>query len=437
MLFQACALIISLLLIAFLIYKGLSPIYSVVIGCALMILTNGMGFVDTFQQALSIWGSVLMPAVFVTLFGAAMGVLYSKAGAIDSIAGFLLRPVEKVKNDSMKVVLAILLFIVFRIILGLAGFVNDAVMVTMFLVGAEVFRKVDIDRRHLNAVLVIAGTIGVILPGAPTQTNVMFSLYLPGYSATAYFIPRLVLMLLYIVIVCFIMLHYVKRDRAAGRHFDPGNMMTGQLSQKLPPVWLCFIPILVVIISYSAFHIQDWISIALGLIATVICLYRYFPIEEGKTRFTSMIHYANDGVLLIPIQFMLMVLPTMVMSLSPAFQWGVDALAGCGISPVLSFTILAVILVAFSGSGAIPTICTVALTGYIGTSMSMYACVIICTWACTVFDSLPTNAAIVIQTELCDCPMKKAYPTIFTTTIVATGIITVLAAIAAALGIFG
>ena len=150
-----------------------------------------------------------------------------------------------------------------------------------------------------------------------------------------------------------------------------------------------------------------------------------------------MIHYANDGVLLIPLQFMLMVLPTMVMSLSPAFQWGVDALSGCGISPIVSFTILAVVLVAFSGAGAIPTICTVALSGYIGQSMSMYACVIICTWACTVFDSLPTNASIVIQTELCDCPMKKAYPTIFTTTIVATGIVTVLSAIAAALGIFG
>ncbi len=436
MLFQACALIISLLLIAFLIYKGLSPIYSVVIGCSLMIFTNGMDFADTFQQALSIWGSVLMPAVFVTLFGAAMGVLYSKAGAIDSIANFLLKPVEKVKNESWKVVLAILLFIVFRIILGLAGFVNDAVMVTMFLVGAEVFRKVDIDRRHLNAVLVIAGTIGIILPGAPTQANVMFGLYLPGYSATAYFFPRLILMLVYIVIVCLIMLRYAKKDRAAGRHFEPGNMMIGQLAEKLPPVLLCFLPILVVIVSYSILHVRDWISITFGLIATVICLFPYFPVEEGKNRFTSMIHYANDGVLLIPLQFMLMVLPTMVMSLSPAFQWGVDALAGSGIPPVVSFTILAVVLVAFSGAGAIPTICTMALTGYIGQSMSMYACVIICTWACTVFDSLPTNASIVIQTELCDCPMKEAYPTIFTTTIAATGIITVLAAIAAAIGIF-
>ena len=436
MLFQACALIISLLLIAFLIYKGLSPIYSVVIGCSLMIFTNGMDFADTFQQALSIWGSVLMPAVFVTLFGAAMGVLYSKAGAIDSIANFLLKPVEKVKNESWKVVLAILLFIVFRIILGLAGFVNDAVMVTMFLVGAEVFRKVDIDRRHLNAVLVIAGTIGIILPGAPTQANVMFGLYLPGYSATAYFFPRLILMLVYIVIVCLIMLRYAKKDRAAGRHFEPGNMMIGQLAEKLTPVLLCFLPILVVIVSYSILHVRDWISITFGLIATVICLFPYFPVEEGKNRFTSMIHYANDGVLLIPLQFMLMVLPTMVMSLSPAFQWGVDALAGSGIPPVVSFTILAVVLVAFSGAGAIPTICTMALTGYIGQSMSMYACVIICTWACTVFDSLPTNASIVIQTELCDCPMKDAYPTIFTTTIAATGIVTVLAAIAAAIGIF-
>lgn len=87
MLFQACALILSLILIAFLIYKGLSPILSVVIGCSLMIWTNGMDYVATFQSALSTWGSVLMPAVFVTLFGAAMGVLYTKAGAIDSLAG--------------------------------------------------------------------------------------------------------------------------------------------------------------------------------------------------------------------------------------------------------------------------------------------------------------------------------------------------------------
>lgn len=437
MLFQACALVLSLILIAFLIYKGLSPILSVVIGCSLMIWTNGMDYVATFQSALSTWGSVLMPAVFVTLFGAAMGVLYTKAGAIDSLAAWLLKPTQRVKNEDARIVLSILLFIVFRIILGLAGFVNDAVMVTMFAVGAVVFRQADIDRRHLNAVLVIAGTIGLVLPGAPTQTNVMFALYLPGYSATAYFIPRLILMLLYIVLVCLIMLRYVKKDRAAGRHFEQGRMMLMETNQELPPVWLCFLPIVVVIITYTFMGIEAWVSITFGLIATMVCLYRYFPREEGRSRFASMIHYANDGVLLIPLQFMLMVLPTMVMSLSPAFQWGIDALAESGINPYVSFAALAVILVSFSGAGAIPTICTVAVSGYIGQSMSMYACVIIATWACTVFDSLPTNAAIVIQTELCDCSMKKAYPTIFTTTIVATGIITILATMAAASGVFG
>lgn len=437
MLFQACALVVSLVLIAFLIYKGLSPIYSVVIGCSLMIWTNGMSYVDTFREALSLWGSVLMPAVFVTLFGASMGVLYSKAGAVDSIATWLLKPTERVKNEDVRIVLSILLFIVFRIILGLAGFVNDAVMVTMFAVGATIFQRVDIDRRHLNAVLVIAGTIGLVLPGAPTQTNVMFSLYLPDYSPTAYFVPRLLLMLLYIALVCAIMLRYVKRDRAAGRHFEPGNMMRSAISEKLPPVWLCFLPILVVIVTYTFLSIEAWVSITFGLLATIVCLYRYIPQEEGKSRFGSVIRCANDGVLLIPLQFMLMVLPTMVMSMSPAFQWGVDALSQNGINPYLSFALLSVVLVSFSGAGAIPTICTVALSGYIGQSMSMYACVIIATWACTVFDSLPTNAAIVIQSELCDCPMKRAYPTIFTTTIAATGVITILATLAAVLGVFG
>ena len=438
MLFQACALVFSLILIAVLIYKGLSPIYSVVIGCSLMVITNGMDYAATFSEALSTWGSVLMPAVFVTLFGSAMGVLYTRAGAVDSIANWILKPVDRIENEDRRIMFAILAFILFRIILGLAGLVNDAVLVTMFAVGAAIFRKVDIDRRHLNAVLVIAGTIGLVIPGAPTQTNVMFSLFLPDYSPTAYFIPRTILMCIYIVLVCLIMLRYVKADKVAGRHFEEGNMMPTEYCEgKLPPIWLCFIPIIVVIITYTILGIEAWIAITFGLIATLVLFWNYYPVEEGKGRFTSILKIANDGVLLIPLQFMLMVLPTMVMTLSPAFDWGVKALADSGFSPYISFTLLAVILVAFSGAGAIPTICTVALSGFIGKTMGMYACVIITTWACTVFDSLPTNASIVIQSELCDCPMKKAYPTIFTTTIVATAIVLFISTILSALGVFG
>lgn len=437
MLFQACSLVISLLLIAYLIYRGLSPIYSVVIGCSLMIFTNGMDYVETFRSGLETWGSVLMPAVFVTLFGVAMGVIYSKSGAIDSIADWLMKPVDRIKNKDFQVVAAILAFIVFRVILSLAGLINDAVMVTMFAIGAVIFRKYDIDRRHLNAVLVIAGTIGLIVPGAPTQTNVMFSLFLEGYSPTKYFVPRLILMILYIVLVCFIMMRYVRKDRAEGRHFEQGKMMVDEYKGKLPPIWLCFIPIIIVIITYTIMGIEAWVCIMFGLLATIVCFWNYIPVAEGQTRFGSMIRIANDGVLLVPLQFMLMVLPTMVMMQSPAFEWGVNAIAESGISPFISFTFLAVILVAFSGAGAIPSICAVAVAGFIGKSMSLYACVMITTWACTVFDSLPTNASIVIQSELCDVPMKKAYPTIFTTTILATAIVLIVATIFSAVGIFG
>ncbi len=437
MLFQSLALVFSLLLIAALIYKGLSPIYSVIIGCSLMMLTNNMPFVDTLSQALSTWGSALMPAVFVTLFGSAMGVLYTKAGAIDSIANWLLKPIDKIQNPDKKVVYAILAFICFRILLGLAGMVNDAVMVTMFAIGAVVFRKVDMDRRHLNAVLVIAGTIGLIVPGAPTQTNIMFSLFLPDYSATVYFVPRLLLMIVYIVLVCLLMLHYARTDRKNGIHFEQGRMMTEEYIGKLPPIWLCLIPIVVVIIAYSILNLDATIAIIFGLVSTIVCLWKYYPIEDGRSRVDSILKIANDGVLLIPIQFMLMVLPTMVMTMTPAFDWGVDALSTCGVSPYISFTLLAVILVAFSGAGAIPSICSVALAGFIGQSMSMYACVMITLWSCTVFDSLPTNASIVIQSELCDVPLKKAYPTIFTTTIVATAFVLILATIMSSLGVFG
>ncbi|MBC5734319.1 hypothetical protein [Lawsonibacter hominis] len=440
MAFQLCALIISVLIISLLILKGLHPILSVIIGCSLMIWTNGLPYAATFTSGLESWGAAMMPTIFVTLLGAAFGVLYTKCGAIDSLARFLMKPSGLMKSANGKIVMCILGLVAFRVVLGIAGFANEAIIVTMLAVSGVIFRTADVDRRHLPALTAFAASVGTCLPGAPTMINVFLQLNLPGYSATAYFIPRLILWILFVVLFCLFMTIWLARDRRKGAHFEPGNMILPELADgaKLPPVWLCFIPILVVIVIYSVVGLDAWISIGIGVIAAILCLWKYYPVDENsKTRFGSVLEYCGQGVMLIPIQLMLMVLPTMILTQSPAFTWGVEALAESGLPMVVSLAIIVLIMMFFAGLGGVPAICPTFLNVFMPSGISMYTFAALVTWGVAFSGGLPTNASITVESNLADCSVKKTYPSIFIGSICTAVILYILAILTGLMGVWG
>lgn len=440
MAFQLCALIISILIISLLILKGLHPILSVIIGCSLMIWTNNLPYAETFTNGLAAWGSALMPTIFVTLLGGSFGVLYTKSGGIDSLAHFLMKPAGLMKNANGKIVMSILGLVAFRVVLGLAGFANEAIIVTMLAVAGVIFRTADVSRRHLPALTAFAASLGTCLPGAPTMINVFLQLNLPEYSATAYFVPRLILWILFVVLFCVFMTAWLAIDRKRGAHFEPGNMMLPQLAEdaKLPPVWLCFIPIVAVIIVYTGLAWDAWISIGIGVLVAIVCLWKYFPVAEtAKTRFGSVMEYCGEGVMLVPIQLMLMVLPTMILTQSPAFTWGVDALASSGMPMVLSLAIIVLIMMFFAGLGGVPAICPTFLSVFMPAGVSMYTFASLVTWGVAFSGGLPTNAAISVESNLADCKIKQTYPSIFIGSICTAAILYVLTILTSLMGVWG
>ena len=181
MAFQLCALIISVLIISLLILKGLHPILSVIIGCSLMIWTNGLPYAATFTSGLESWGAAMMPTIFVTLLGAAFGVLYTKCGAIDSLARFLMKPSGLMKSANGKIVMCILGLVAFRVVLGIAGFANEAIIVTMLAVSGVIFRTADVDRRHLPALTAFAAPGDGVLLHSPTYIGFTRSIENNGY----------------------------------------------------------------------------------------------------------------------------------------------------------------------------------------------------------------------------------------------------------------
>ncbi|MDR1573094.1 MAG: hypothetical protein LBS24_02160 [Clostridiales Family XIII bacterium] len=435
--FQLIGLIVAMLVMMALILRGLNPILSTIVGCSLMVWTNSLPYTQTFQDGLTLWGSVMMQPIFVVLLGAAMGMVFTKSGAIDSIAGLLLQPTKAVKNENAKLIVAILALLVFRVVLGLAGFINEAITVTMLAVTGVICRNADIPRRHLCALLAFASSCGTILPAAPTMLNVFLELNLPGYSSTAYLVPRILFMLVWIVLFCVLMVIVIGKDRKLDKHFEPGNMIIPELSDRRPPVWLCFIPIVVVIITYTFLSFAAWISIAFGLISSIIVLYKYIPAEEGRTRLGSVLKCAGDGTLLIPLQLMIMTLPTMILMNAPSFEWGTGAMAELDFPVVISLAVFIVIMMFFAGLGAVPTICMVFTASFASTGVSIYVVASLSAWAVAFSGGLPSNAAIAIEAKLSDYEVKDVYPTILVGNIVTSTVLLVLTVIASLAGVFG
>lgn len=440
MVFQFLALIVSMLIISLLILKGLHPILSVLVGCSLMCWTNGLPYASTFASGLATWGSALMPTIFVTLLGGTLGVLYTRCGGIDSLANCLMKPVKLGKSYSAQVVISILVLVAFRVILGLAGFANEAITVTMLAMCGVIFRKLDVQRCHLAALTAFAASVGTCIPGAPTMINVFLQQFLPGYSPTAYFLPRLILWLLFIFLFCLFMVIILGRDHKKGAKFETGRMMLPEMNTdaKLPPVLLALVPIVIVILVYNLLKLDAWISIAIGCIATMIVMYPYFPKEEGKkTKIGLMLNAAGEGTMLIPIQLMLMVLPTMILTQSPAFEWFVGALAGSGLPLIIGLAILVLVMMFFAGLGGVPAIAPVFLSVFEPAGISMYVFANLVTWGVAFSGGLPTNAAITVESNLSDCTVKQTYKTIFFGSIVTATITAIVGIIFCMLGFFG
>ena len=163
MTFQLICLIIGNLLISVLLLKGLHPILSVLAGVSVMIWTNGLPYFETFTAGLTSWGGAMMPTIYLTLLGGSLGVIYTKTGAITSMAKVLLIPSQKVNSDAAKICLCIIGFVFFRVLLGLAGFVNEAIIVTMMCMCGVIFKTADVPRRHHRNARRLAGSHSHVL----------------------------------------------------------------------------------------------------------------------------------------------------------------------------------------------------------------------------------------------------------------------------------
>lgn len=429
-------IIATIVFMSYSIYKGLNPIISAIIGAFIIIFSNGMPVLSTWSTGMDTVKTVMGVLAPLFVFGGIMGIMYSESGAAVSLGKVIMIPARKIKNPVIRRMAVLFLFMILRILIGLAGIDNNAIMLTVMALAVSVFFEFDMPTKYIPAVAIIASTVANLIPGAPTMLNIMLAQFMPGFTVGGAMVVRSLLLLVYVIGVVLLLSRLIERDMKKGMKFEQGVLTIPDYENTKSPHWiLSLVPIAVVFVCYNFLGVESWVSLMFGAIVSLGIFGPFIPKEEGKSKIASILHCCDKGIFIVPLILMMVILPSSIMAVAPGLTTIVNGLNSLPIPPALVFMLVATILVGFGGSAATVSVASIAVATFIPTGLTGLACGVIIIWSC-MFETLPINSAIMIQCNMVGTTMKEAYPSIFQTTVVLMFIMAMVASLLAVLGVY-
>lgn len=427
---------VAIVVLNYVMYIGLNPALSGILAAAIICLTSGLNFIEAWDIAIGEFSGMLGALAPLFIFGGILGVFYTSSGAADSLANVLMIPANKCTDPKLKIAVSILMLLILKVLLSLAGLDNLAIMATMVYILVSIMNSADIPRKYANAILMVAGTVGSLVPGAATSANLILEQSLVGYTANSLAVIRWILLIAYIVVCILIFTRLTLKSREKGIHFDYGPLEHSEQPNRKLPHWITtLLPMIVVYVTYNFVHLPSWISLFFGCVLALILFGAYIPSEEGKSKAQTFLNSVNKGTNLVPLVIIFTMLAGFFLSQSEAYGYLSGIVASIPIHPAFILLIMAVVLIGVAGMGGIVLSAMFAAQVCLPAGMSAAVCGMIILWSTTVLDTLPNSLGIVMQNQLCGTTMKEAYPSIFQTTVVVTFVFTLIASIIAAIGI--
>jgi len=429
-------IIATIVFMSYTIYKGLNPIISAIIGAFIIIFSNSMPVVDTWSTGMETVKTVMGVLAPLFVFGGIMGIMYSDSGAAVALGKVIMIPARKIKNPVFRRIAVLFLFMVLRILIGLAGIDNNAIMLTVMALAVSVFFEFNMPTKYIPAVAIIAATVSNLIPGTPTMLNIMLAEFMPGFTVGGAMVIRALLLLLYVIGAVLLLSRFMEKDIQNGMQFEQGVLTIPDYETIKTPHWIVsLIPIAVVFVCYNFFGVESWMSLMFGAIASLALFGPFIRPEEGKSKIATILHSCDKGIFIVPLILMMVVLPSSIMAVAPGLTTIVNGLNSLSIPPAFAFMLVAAILVGFGGSAATVSVASIAVATFIPAGLTGMACGIIVIWAC-MFETLPINSAILIQCNMVGTTMKEAYPSIFQTTVVLMLLISIITAVLATIGVY-
>ena len=288
-------ILLSIILVIILVFKGVPVFYSAVIASIFCLLTAALftgagvntGILDYMIHGMtgmegsyvSGLGSYFTKNFCIFVLGAIFGKLFDNSGAADAIAETIVK-----KMGSKAVIPAILLVGWILTYGGVSVFVAFFAMYPLML---SLFKEADIPRRLLPLYYFAgAGTTSGWFPGSPQAHNLLPATAL-GVSPSAWLVPGIIFAVFEMILVVSFVFYYTNRCRKNGEHFELTDADRKIIAEKehkdasRRPSWIvAILPMIILIVVLNVVKLDVPVSLLSGILAAVICFFRSFDLSK-------------------------------------------------------------------------------------------------------------------------------------------------------------
>lgn len=404
-------LLLGMALLCYLCMKSVHPIIAAVISSVPIAVLSGLGLesalIDIFAPG---FASFISSYFFRYLWGTIFGVLMEQSGAAAAVADGIVRVFgKKYCLIALPLTVAVLAYS------GMTGTVSIFVMIPIFL---RVFREADLPRRLIPGLFCFgSGTFINCAPGSAQNLNVIATRSVglePGAGALVGVIGSSVVLMIGLIWTYVV----VKQAEKNGEHFleRENDRFTGDDSRQ-PPLWLAFIPMIVVVLGINL-HIGGAkicsveTAVFAGCAASLIVLHPYLilpqiPSSLGKSAEKTMTMLAAVSAM---TGFGKVIMAT------PAYEALTSWALNLNISPYICLAIAMNVVCATTASAtsAISIVGPSLGTTFVQAGLAPEAVARVMAISATGFDSVPQNGTIAMLINVfCGETYRDAYPYVF------------------------
>lgn len=404
-------------------FKNISIYISGFLAALVVIVMNGLPFTTSFLEVyFPAFGGIFTSFFPIFLFGGIMAKLYAKSGAAVSISETICNLLfNENATQKRKLVMGCLAVIIATAILCYGGINSGVVIVTVYPIALEIFRKAGIPKRFIMGVICGgAYTFALSGPGSPQLTNVA-GMTLLGTLSTAGLIPGIAAIIVEIIVMVFLLQRMMIRATRRGETFAYGSKdVTFDNAQNRPGILVSLFPLLVLFALFNVFKVHIMASL---LISCVVASILFFI--TGHIRLKEINASLSEGAVssIVPCGCMGSVVGfAAVVQSTASFNTLIDAVLDADLPPILLVVLAVAIICALTGGSttglriALPIISPALL----GSGMPAEVIHRVGAFASTTIDSLPHSGAVIMAVEMADLKMKDAYAAVFLTTTLAT-----------------
>ncbi len=409
--FGVIGVLAGIFILIFLTWKGWHMGLATVAAAFVVIVCNRMdiwtGISESYATAFKNFAGTWF---LLFALGAIFGKVMDESGAASAISNYIVAKLGKQR--------IVLIILITTAILAYGGISVFVIMFTMYPICMALFKEADIPRKLFPAMSIcMAGTTCMtFFPGAPSVPNLVPT---EALGTTIYAAPVIGILggILVFVLDYLFFTKVIKCSAAKGEHFtaaaDDAIIDLNDAAQlaDLPPVWMAFAPIIVLIV--SAFVLMKFLTPSNYAVVTAMALACVVGILLMRDKFSpkqAVTAGFNNGFSSLVVTSAIMGFGGVVTA-SPTFTAITEWILGLEMSPILLACVGINVICAITGSasGGVTIFWNTLAEYMISTGIDHQILHRITCIACSGLDAMPYSSGIVLANNVGKSELKDSY----------------------------